>query len=113
MHAYFHEEDLPADLWQFSKEGRKKGISTRIGTHEGKADWRTRLVDGACIFLNRPGWASGPGCALHQWGMRTGTHHSALKPEICWQLPLRRVDDPQDDGRYGVPAEDAGSHALL
>jgi hypothetical protein len=90
--------DIPDDLWQHAKVGRKRGIAVKAGTHEGKADWRTRLVDDACIFLNRPGWPSGPGCALHQWGVRTGTHHSALKPEICWQLPLRRVDDPQPDG---------------
>jgi hypothetical protein len=25
-------------------------------------------------------------------------HHSDLKPEVCWQLPLRRIDDEQDDG---------------
>ena len=91
-------KELPDDLWQFAKIGRKRGIAAKIGTHDGKADWRTRLVDDACIFLNRPGWKSGPGCALHQWGMRTGTHHSALKPEICWQLPLRRVDEVQPDG---------------
>jgi hypothetical protein len=89
---------LPADLWQFSKVGAKKGIAVRVGTHEGEPDWRTRLVKGACIFLNRPGWKSGPGCALHQWGMHTGTHHSELKPEVCWQLPLRRVDEVQSDG---------------
>jgi hypothetical protein len=90
--------DVPDDLWQYAKLGRKEGVAVKVGTHEGKTDWRTRLVDDACIFLNRPGWPSGPGCALHQWGMRTGTHHSQLKPEICWQLPLRRVDDPQADG---------------
>jgi hypothetical protein len=89
---------LPDDLWQFAPVGRRKGIAAKVGKHDGKPDWRTRLVDGACIFLNRPGWKSGPGCALHQWGLRTGTHHSELKPEICWQLPLRRVDDPQPDG---------------
>jgi hypothetical protein len=30
--------------------------------------------------------------------MRTGVHHSEVKPEVCWQLPLRRIDDEQDDG---------------
>jgi hypothetical protein len=90
--------DLPDDLWQHAKVGRAKGIAAKVGTHDGRADWRTRLVDGACIFLNRPGWKSGPGCALHQWGLRTGVHHSELKPEICWQLPLRRVDEVQPDG---------------
>ena len=65
---------------------------------EGVQEWHTRLVDDACIFLNRVGFAAGPGCALHQHAMRTGRHHSQVKPEICWQLPLRRIDDVQDDG---------------
>ena len=30
--------------------------------------------------------------------MNTGRHHSEVKPEICWQLPLRRVDEDQEDG---------------
>jgi hypothetical protein len=90
--------DLPDDLWQFAKIGRKKGIAAKVGSHDGVPDWRTRLVDDACIFLNRPGWKSGPGCALHQWGMRTGTHHSEIKPEVCWQLPLRRIDEDAEDG---------------
>ena len=38
----------------------------------GKDDYRTRLVDDACIFLNRPGFAAGPGCALHLLAMSTG-----------------------------------------
>ena len=31
---------------------------------------KTRLVDGACIFLNRPGFEGGIGCALHTGGAR-------------------------------------------
>ncbi len=85
--------------WQFAKAGRKKGIFAKAGKDEdGKQEWRTRLVDDACIFLNRPGFAAGPGCALHVHAMRTRTHHSELKPEVCWQLPLRRTDEEQDDG---------------
>jgi hypothetical protein len=91
-------KDLPDDLWQYARIGRKKGVTAMVGSDDGEPEWRTRLVDDACIFLNRPGWASGAGCALHQWGMRTGTHHSVLKPEVCWQLPLRRIDEEQDDG---------------
>jgi hypothetical protein len=30
--------------------------------------------------------------------MRIGVHHSETKPEVCWQLPLRRIDEEQDDG---------------
>jgi hypothetical protein len=90
---------LTPDVWQFAKAGRKHGIYAKSGKDEdGKQEWRTRLVDDACIFLNRPGFAAGAGCALHLQSMRTGTHHSDLKPDVCWQLPLRCVDEEQEDG---------------
>jgi hypothetical protein len=90
---------LPDDVWQFAKTGRKRGIFAKAGKDEdGKQEWRTRLVEDACVFLNRPGFPTGPGCALHVQAMRTGQHHSDLKPDVCWQLPLRCVDEEQGDG---------------
>ena len=91
---------LPDDEWQFADVGRKKGIYAKAGKDEdGKTEWRTRLVDDACIFLNRPGFDGRPGLrAAHATAMRTGQHHSDVKPEVCWQLPLRRIDEEQDDG---------------
>lgn len=50
----------------------------------------TRLVDGACIFLNRPGFPAGAGCALHALAVREGGPLTETKPDVCWQLPLRR-----------------------
>ena len=92
-------KQLTAEEWQHRDAGRKKGIYARIGKDEdGHPEWRTRLVDDACIFLNRVGFDGGVGCALHVHAMRTGQHHSDVKPEVCWQLPLRRIDDEQDDG---------------
>jgi hypothetical protein len=91
--------DLRDDEWQFAKIGRKKGVYAKAGKDDdGTTEWRTRLVDDACIFLNRTGFRTGPGCAIHVHAMRTGIHHSDLKPEVCWQLPLRRLDEDQDDG---------------
>ena len=90
---------LTDDDWQFAKSGRKKGIWAKSGKDDdGKQEWRTRLVDDACVFLNRPGFPAGAGCALHVRAMHTGQHHSDLKPEVCWQLPLRCVDEEQEDG---------------
>lgn len=54
--------------------------------------WRTRLVDGACVFQNRPGHGAGAGCAFHLLAERTGRRPMDTKPEICWQAPLRRED---------------------
>jgi hypothetical protein len=49
----------------------------------------TRVVDGACIFFNRPGFAGGVGCALHLAAVDAGEPVLDWKPEVCWQLPLR------------------------
>jgi len=49
----------------------------------------TKVVDGACIFLNRPGYAGGEGCALHLAALRAGESPIAWKPSVCWQLPLK------------------------
>lgn len=49
----------------------------------------TRVVDGACIFLNRPGFPGGEGCALHVAALESGESPTEWKPSVCWQLPLR------------------------
>jgi hypothetical protein len=93
---------LTADEWQFAKRGRKRGIYEKVvpepDDEPGPTEWKTRTIDDACIFLNRPDFAAGPGCALHLHALNTGKHFSAYKPEVCWQVPLRRIDDEQDDG---------------
>ena len=92
-------KELSDDEWQYAKAGRSKGVYAKCGKdEEGRIEWRTRLVDDACIFLNRPGFPAGAGCALHLHAMREGRHHSEVKPDVCWQLPLRCVDEEQEDG---------------
>ena len=49
----------------------------------------TRVVDGACIFLNRPGFEGGEGCALHIAAVEAEESPTEWKPSVCWQLPLR------------------------
>ena len=104
--AHFTDEDdvarietaaatLGPEHWQFRSEGRRRGVvkTTRAGERV------TRMVQGACIFLNRPGFAAGPGCALHQAALARGERPMDLKPDVCWQLPLRREDREEGDGR--------------
>src|SRR3954451_25195418 len=84
--------------WQFRKKAAKKGIWKKID----KDDYRTRIVDAACIFLNRPGFGAGPGCALHTFANRVGEHHSDIKPAVCWQLPLRNIEEYDEDANDGI-----------
>ena len=60
---------------------------------------RTRkVVDGACIFLNRPGFAGGAGCALHLAALDAGESPIDWKPSVCWQLPIKVDWEPRADG---------------
>ena len=60
---------LSREQWQFRAQGRRKaGVLKR----DAKGDDDDPLVDGACIFLNRPGHPGGAGRALHARGDRPG-----------------------------------------
>ncbi len=63
---------------------------------------RTLVVDGACVFLNRPGFAGGSGCALHLAALGSGESPTDWKPAICWQLPLKVVDDRSGGVPVGI-----------
>ena len=89
---------LTPEEWQFHQEGhRPKGKLDVLTTEDGGATV-TRQHDGACIFLNRPGFASGPGCAFHAAALARGQRPMDLKPDVCWQLPLRREDETDTSG---------------
>ena len=85
--------------WQYADVGRTLGVSEDDDLEDEPAR-RTRRVDGACVFLNRPGFPGGEGCALHAYALRAGRHPLETKPDVCWQLPIRRtqewVDRPDD-----------------
>jgi hypothetical protein len=86
---------LTPQEWQFAREGRRRGIvkTTRAGERV------TRAVRDACIFLNRPGFPGGAGCALHRAALARGERPMDRKPDVCWQLPLRR-EDREDGGGH-------------
>ena len=85
---------LTAEQWQYKKAAKKGGWVELEGADtvaEGDEPARkTRVVDGACIFLNRPGFPAGEGCALHLLALQQGRSFVETKPDVCWQLPLRR-----------------------
>ncbi len=81
--------ELGPDEWQYHDVGTATGTKDDWSQLEDGAR-KTRVVDGACIFLNRPGFPAGAGCALHQHAVLTGVPPHTLKPDVCWQLPTRR-----------------------
>lgn len=88
-------ERMTPEQWQFKAVAEKKGGPIKVNK-EGETV--SRLVDDACIFLNRPGFPNGPGCALHQAAVESGERFMDWKPEVCWQVPLRRVDETDSYG---------------
>jgi hypothetical protein len=84
--------ELDPANWQYAKKA-KRGITVRDSVGDDDRRRRTRTVDGACIFLNRPGFAGGEGCALHALALRTDRHPLETKPDVCWQLPIRREQE--------------------
>jgi hypothetical protein len=81
--------------WQFAAIGRRKSGPTKTNKD---GEIKTRLVDGACIFLNRPGFEGGSGCAFHIAAVEAGERPLDWKPQVCWQLPLRLEDHTESDG---------------
>ena len=78
-------------------EAREEGVFSD-GTRTN-----TRVVDGACIFLNRPGFAGGAGCALHLAAVDAGESPVEWKPSVCWQLPIKVDWEPAgDDGEVAT-----------
>jgi hypothetical protein len=106
--AYFTDDDdrtrvttavdeLSDEDWQLAPVGRDSWTEEDSADAEGEErSLKTRVVDGACVFLNRPGWPGGSGCALHRMALRTGVHPLTTKPDVCWQLPVRRAQEHVD-----------------
>jgi hypothetical protein len=101
--AYFSEPEdesrvagfvdrLKKKHWEHADVGRADGWAEEDEL-DGEPARKTRVVDGACIFLNRPGFKGGAGCALHGLALREGLHPLETKPDVCWQLPLRRAQE--------------------
>ena len=96
---------LTPEHWQFHP-GRKVRRGDWVEQDEdGEPKTRTVEVDGqrACVFHNRTDFASGAGCALHGLALQQGRNPLETKPDVCWQLPIRRTFrevERQDETSY-------------
>jgi hypothetical protein len=88
-----HVAQLTPELWQFHP-GRKAKKRDWVETDDEGAR-KTLVVDvdgqSACVFHNRTDFATGAGCALHGLALRDGKEPLETKPDVCWQLPIRRT----------------------
>lgn len=76
---------LGRKMWQRRAEGADRWTEV---DEEGSR--KTRVVDGACIMLNDPDHDF-PGCALHHLAAKEKVSFVETKPDVCWQLPIRRT----------------------
>lgn len=84
---------------QFHRHARRGGfLVSTAADDDGAPATATRVVDGACIFLNRPGFAGGAGCALHIAAVAAGERPLDWKPNVCWQVPIRLEHLTDDHG---------------
>ncbi|MFC7496690.1 MULTISPECIES: hypothetical protein [unclassified Nocardioides] len=92
-------EMLDENLWQQKPRDRPVKKKDWIELDEdGERKTRTTEVDGqqACVFHNRKDFApptggGGAGCALHALAYVLGKNPVETKPDVCWQLPIRRT----------------------
>ncbi len=86
-------ERLDDSMWERRPEAvNKRDRVTRKGWVEtdDEGERKTRVVGGACIFHNSRDFEGGYGCALHGLALKEDVHFVETKPDVCWQLPIRR-----------------------
>jgi len=105
MRVFEAAKKLTRADWQFYDQARPKKAGgklqiTEIGLDK---DRKTKKVKDSCIFLNRvgheaPGYTGSFGCALHHLALKEQVHFVDTKPDICWQLPIRRSWETREYG---------------
>lgn len=101
---------LTAEQWQFhpANRGKDRPVKKKDWTETDEDGERKTLAidhDGqqACIFHNREDFTTGAGCALHGLALQQGRNPLETKPDVCWQLPIRRqfrTVERADDSSY-------------
>jgi len=86
-------DTIPSERFQ-----HKGSVTTVVGRHGPAGRWATAVVDGACVFLNRPGFAGGAGCALHLAAVDEDDDPVHWKPQTCSRLPIRAEERTSEDG---------------
>jgi hypothetical protein len=96
-------KQLDETLWQFRPDRKKVKRADWVDIDEdGERKTLAIEYDGqsACIFHNRADFHLGAGCALHALAFQLEKNPLETKPDVCWQLPLRRTfrDVERTDG---------------
>ena len=86
---------LDETLWQFRPAKKKKVKKDDWIDVDEEGERKTMVVEydgqSACIFHNRNDFHLGAGCALHALAFVLEKNPLETKPDVCWQLPIRRT----------------------
>lgn len=113
-------ELLTPEMWQFYEEARPKkaGGKLRITDLDEDKERKTRTINNSCIFLNRkgysaPGFTGSFGCVLHHLALAKKLHFVDTKPDVCWQLPIRRSFETREVGEREYSVTVIGEYERL
>ena len=87
-------EQLTPEDWERHDDGRADGWTET----DDEGELRPAHSTAPASSTTRASFAGGYGCALHGHALRMGTKPHAAKPDVCWQLPLRRQFREVDRG---------------
>ena len=121
--AYFSSEEdeervakaaarLTPDIWENYSIARNSK-TLRISEVGLDKDRKTKKVNGNCVFMNKKGFSGGYGCALHTLAVKEGIHPIETKPDVCWQLPIRRSYEERNVGGNTVYVTVIGEYERL
>ena len=87
-------DQLDADTWQFRPDRKKVKKSDWLSTTTtaSRRPGRSRSTARApACSTTAPTSTRGAGCALHSLALQQGRNPLETKPDVCWQLPIRRT----------------------
>ena len=111
---------LTPEMWQFFDEAQPKKANGKLKISEVglDKDRKTRKIEESCIFLNRkgyqaPGFTGSFGCVLHHLAEKEKVHFVETKPDVCWQLPIRRSFETREFGEQEITVNVIGEYERL
>ena len=104
---------LTPEIWQFFDQAKDAQGNLNIAEVDEDNERKTRTVDGSCIFLNRKGEFPTFGCVLHHFAEQNDLKSLEVKPDVCWQLPIRRSFETREVGERDYSVTVIGEYERL
>lgn len=104
---------LTPEMWQYHHLAYDKKGRINVSEIDEDKERKTKTINGSCIFLNRKGEFPTFGCVLHHLAETEGSHFLDVKPDVCWQLPIRRTFEKREHGERELSVTVIGEYERL